>query len=205
MGTLTLNANNPGIDGLSPAAGDVFTFNVGYLDIISGQPVSTRQWDAVLNPAGVATTELPALSVGNGIFVVSTTPGWGWRAFSGYPDAPLTLEELFAYQVQPDFITPILSSPTVLELLGGGNTGDVFTKASDANLNAGWAPPADLGLSFEFLSPLGTWTVTHNLGRRPVMKLYDLDGNGMLADTTATETTATAIFATPQPGYLICV
>jgi hypothetical protein len=66
--------------------------------------------------------------------------------------------------------------------------------------------PASFGglaaIVFTQASPLGSWSITHSLGRLPLIHVY-VGGSEVLADVDADLTTATVTFASPASGVAV--
>ncbi len=54
-------------------------------------------------------------------------------------------------------------------------------------------------------SPSATWIVAHNLNKIPNVDVYLSNGEQILADITATDTTITVVFAEAQTGYIVAI
>ena len=48
-----------------------------------------------------------------------------------------------------------------------------------------------------------TWTLPHTLGRVPTVQVYLASGEQVLTDLTATATTITVVFPSPQQGFVL--
>ena len=59
--------------------------------------------------------------------------------------------------------------------------------------------PVSVGVEFVQVSPLASWTIPHNLGRKPSVCVY-VDGEEVLADVSASNSSVTISFASPQVG-----
>lgn len=58
---------------------------------------------------------------------------------------------------------------------------------------------------FYFMTPLSTWVVNHNLGRRPVVSVFSVGGVEMFAEIIHTSTNQCQVmFDDPVTGYAIC-
>jgi hypothetical protein len=66
--------------------------------------------------------------------------------------------------------------------------------------------PASFGgleaIVFTQASPLGSWSITHDLGRLPLINVY-VGSSGVLADIDVDSTTATVTFASPAAGVAV--
>lgn len=55
-------------------------------------------------------------------------------------------------------------------------------------------------------SPSPTWTINHNLGRRPLVSLLNLAGSEVIAEIEHTsDNQVVARFSTPSTGYANCI
>jgi hypothetical protein len=68
-------------------------------------------------------------------------------------------------------------------------------------------PPGPAGASavtrYDVLSPAGTWTINHDLGRVPIVQPYLASGEQIIADIVASDTTITVIFGQPTAGFIL--
>lgn len=62
----------------------------------------------------------------------------------------------------------------------------------------------DGAFNVAFPTPSATWTITHNLGRRPSVELY-VGGVAVDADVTSTTTTTTVTWPEPTAGEAVIV
>jgi hypothetical protein len=57
--------------------------------------------------------------------------------------------------------------------------------------------------AYTFDTPIGTWSIEHNLGRLPVVALYDVAGHPQLQDSVVTETHVVVTWPFPVAGKAI--
>lgn len=85
-----------------------------------------------------------------------------------------------------------------------------------AQVEAGGATPEQLaeaiedyfvthpsGIEFAFPTPLGTWSITHSLGRRPNVTLFDPTGIELEADVISSSTQVVVTWALPTDGSAV--
>jgi hypothetical protein len=63
----------------------------------------------------------------------------------------------------------------------GGATGDVLTKIDNTDFNTQWTP-----FSYNYIQSTAstTWTIAHNLGRKPVVNTYTVGGTSLIGTVT---------------------
>ena len=63
----------------------------------------------------------------------------------------------------------------------GGATGEVLTKIDNTNFNTQWTP-----FSYNYIQSTAstTWTIAHNLGRKPVVNTYTVGGTSLIGTVT---------------------
>jgi hypothetical protein len=86
-----------------------------------------------------------------------------------------------------------------------GVPGGIAELDEDGLVPVGQLPTGLGGLAaimFTQASPLGSWTITHSLGRLPLIHVY-VGGSEVLADIDADATTATVTFASPASGVAV--
>jgi hypothetical protein len=58
---------------------------------------------------------------------------------------------------------------------------------------------------FQFLTPIATWVINHNLGRRPLVGVFSVGGVEMMAEVIHTSVNQVqVIFDNVTAGYAVC-
>lgn len=150
---------------------------------------------------------------------LTPTP-WQWRATFAIPGLPLApvvfdlpagepaveLFDLVSLAIAPSVVEVVSDADrrraeaAALSALQDAERAEAAAARAEA---AGGGPGAAGGIEYPQLVPRATWTITHGLGRRPSVSVYDANGSQIETDVQATTTTATIAFPEPTVGSVV--
>ena len=117
-----------------------------------------------------------------------------------------------AYNVAPDTLFTRVSAGVLAIGNGATNDASAHVKAGLIESTAGGFKFPDGSVQstaagppsrFDVVSPAGTWTITHGLGRVPAVQVFLASGEAILPDITVDATHITATFASPRAGFVL--
>lgn len=120
--------------------------------------------------------------------IVADTPRLSYLIDAENPDTILTVDNA---NLDTQLTPTIVITHTIKDEGGvgpqgpgvpaGGVSGDVLVKIDSTNYHTQWAAP-----SYNYVQtlPSTTWTIAHNLGRKPIVMTYTVGGTSLLGTVT---------------------
>ena len=140
--------------------------------------------------------------------IVADTPRLSYLIDAENPDTILVVDNAnLDTQLTPSIVVtqtlfdeggPGPQGPRGYGVAYGGATGEVLTKIDNTNFNTQWTP-----FSYNYIQSIAstTWTIAHNLGRKPIVMTYTTGGVSLLGTVTnLSSNLLTITFSAPIAG-----
>jgi len=214
VATLTATAQDFVQAGFTPAAGAQFIFRTFRID--PSGVTSTRPWRVDADSSGGFTTSIPDALPTNSLQILSTLRGWAPIWFAGYP-SNVSISELltatnpdgsYKYIVDPDSMTSAPNPGSGWDNALNALRAEVEQELAEMqeqidNIDPSAPGAGDLGIDHIQSTPLATWTIPHELTRRPNVSIYSTSGEEVEADVSASLTQVSISFPAPFAGSAV--